>query len=78
MSIAEMKAELARLSPSELVELEEAVRRAKAGLPVASAAPAPDMGQFVDSLAGVMKFGPGWDAPLPLEDWEALRDDPSA
>jgi len=74
MSVAEIKAELLRLTPAELIDLEAALQRLKTAAPAA----APDMSQFVDSLAGVMKFGPGWDDPLPLEDWEALRDDPSA
>lgn len=73
MSIAEMKAELPKLTAAELVELEVALERIKA-----VSTPQPDMAQVVDSLAGAMKFGPGWDTSLPLEDWEALRDDPSA
>ncbi len=28
---------------------------------------------FLGCLAGTVKFGPGWDKPLPPEDWEALR-----
>lgn len=73
MSVAEIKAELPKLTPAELAEVESALQRLKTGSP-----PSPDMAQFVDSLASVMKFGPDWDAPLPLEDWEALRDNPSA
>ena len=34
---------------------------------------AADSGEFLGCLAGKIKFGPGWDDPLPPEDWEALR-----
>ena len=73
MSVAEMKAELTKLTAAELVELEVALQRIKSG-----SVPQADMAQVVDSLIGAMKFGPGWDEPLPLEDWDALRDNPSA
>lgn len=29
--------------------------------------------QFLGCLAGTVKFGPGWDDPLPSSDWDALR-----
>jgi DNA-directed RNA polymerase subunit RPC12/RpoP len=34
---------------------------------------AADDSEFLGSLTGPIKFGPGWDKPLPPEDWEALR-----
>ena len=41
-------------------------------------APSPDArkgdnSEFLGCLTGTIKFGPGWDQPLPPEDWEALR-----
>ena len=33
---------------------------------------AADNSKFLGCLAGTIKFGPGWDEPLPAEDWEAL------
>ena len=33
----------------------------------------PDMSQFLGKLSGTIKFGPGWEDPLPSEDWEALQ-----
>ena len=32
-----------------------------------------DNSAFLGCLTGKIKFGPGWDKPLPPEDWEALR-----
>ena len=40
----------------------------------ADTAPAPgDSSKFLGCLTGTIKFGPGWDKPLPEEDWEAMR-----
>jgi hypothetical protein len=35
--------------------------------------PEGDNSAFLGCLASTIKFGPGWDQPLPPEDWEALR-----
>lgn len=32
-----------------------------------------DNREFLGCLTGTIKFGPGWDRPLPPDDWEALR-----
>ena len=32
-----------------------------------------DNADFLGCLAGKITFGPGWEEPLPPEDWEALR-----
>ncbi len=31
-----------------------------------------DIGDFLGCLTGTVKFGPGWDQPLPREDWGVL------
>ena len=35
--------------------------------------PIGDNSAFLGCLTGTIKFGPGWDQPLPPEEWEALR-----
>jgi hypothetical protein len=32
-----------------------------------------DNSAFLGCLTGTIKFGPGWDKPLPEKDWEALQ-----
>lgn len=71
MSVAEIKSELKKLTPAELAEVEAALQQVKAAAVADDGKAAPE---FLGSLAGVMKFGPGWDSPLPMEDWEVLRD----
>jgi hypothetical protein len=72
MSVAEIKAELPKLTAKELVELEIALELAKSAVrpPVTPA-------DYFGCLRGTVTFKPGWDEDEPLEMWEALRDDPS-
>lgn len=35
-------------------------------------------GQFLGCMRGTVIFHPGWDDPLPLEMWDAYRDDGEA
>ena len=72
MSVAEIKTELKKLTPAELAEVEAALQQAKA---TTVATETTDPAQFFGSLAGVMKFGPGWDEPAPAGAWHAMRDD---
>jgi len=71
MSVAEIKAELPTLSPTELAELEQAVQQAKQG-------PLPETGEPLSSYfgcaRGTIRFLPGWDEP-DTELWDALKDD---
>ena len=72
MSVAEMKAELPKLTAKELVELEIAVELAKVAVQ-----PPVRPSDYFGCLRGTVTFKPGWDEDEPLEMWEALRDDPS-
>ena len=72
MSVAEIKAELPKLTAKELVELEMAVELAKA-----TVQPPVKPSDYFGCLRGTVTFKPGWDEDEPLEMWEALRDDPS-
>lgn len=74
MSIAEIKAEIEKLTPEEKKELHDA-------LEAAMSAPQKEpttMSEYLESLKGTAILKPGWDEDEPLEDWEALRDDPSS
>ena len=73
MSIAEIKAEIQKLSPEEKKELRDALEAA-----VSAQERAADASQFVGCLKDSVIFDPGWDEDEPLEDWEALRDDDSS
>lgn len=59
-----------KLTPDE--SLSDVILR-KVEAPPAPAVDAPT--HLFGSLAAVMHFGPGWENPLPSEDWEALRDE---
>ena len=74
MSVAEIKAQLTKLSPPELAEVEAALQQVKRATPV----PASELAEYVGCMRGVTVLKPGWDEDRPLEMWEALRDDPSA
>lgn len=73
MSVAEIKAELPKLSPPELAEVEAALQQAKLAVPATPAT----MSSYAGCMRGVTVLKPGWDEDEPLEMWEALRDDPS-
>lgn len=76
MSLAQIEAEIPQLTADELRELDRVLQ---ATLQEDSATePRPDISQWLGSLAGTIKFGPGWDDPLPLEDWELGRLYPAA
>ena len=73
MSVAEIKAEIQKLTPEEKKELHDALEA------VLSAQEKPaDASQFVGSLKDTVIFHPGWDEDEPFEDWEALRDNDSS
>ena len=74
MSVAEIKAELPKLTPTERAEVEALLQQLKQPMPVPVSALTAYMGCMRDFT--VLK--PGWDEDEPLEIWEALRDDPSA
>jgi hypothetical protein len=73
MSIAEIKAEIEKLTPEQKKELHEALEAATS--PPEKAAVISD---YLGSLRGTVIFHPGWDEDEPLEDWEVLRDDDSS
>lgn len=73
MSVAEMKAELPKLTAAELVELEVALDLAKAAVQ-----PPVKPSDYFGCMRGMAELKPGWDEDEPLEMWKALRDDPSA
>ncbi len=73
MSIAEIKAEIQKLTPEQKRELHDALEAAM----TAPAKPV-TMSEYLESLQGTAVLKPGWDENESLEDWEALRDDPSA
>lgn len=73
MSLAELKAEIAQLSPEQLealrLEIESELTKKKAP---------PDFANFAEyaaSLRGMMTLNPGWDDDEPIEQWNAERDD---
>ena len=74
MSVAEIKAELPKLTPPELAEVELALQQLKQTTPPT----APEMADYMGCMRGTAELKPGWDEDEPLEMWEALRDDPSA
>lgn len=73
MSLAEIKAEIAKLTPEQKKELRDALE---------AATTPPEKGtvisDYLGALRGTVIFHPGWDEDEPLEDWEALRDDDSS
>jgi hypothetical protein len=73
MSVAEIKAEILKLTPEEKKELHDALEKAlmNPGKPV-------DVSQYLGCMKGTAVLKPGWDEDEPLEDWEALRDDASS
>jgi hypothetical protein len=73
MSIAEIKAEIEKLTPEEKKELRDALETA-----IAAPQKAADMSEYLGSLRETAVLKPGWDEDEPLEDWEALRDDASS
>ena len=72
-SVAEIKAEIQKLTPEEKKELRNALEAAL------SAPEKPTtMAEYLGCLKGATILKPGWDEDEPLEDWEALRDDASS
>jgi len=69
MSVAEIKAELPKLTPAELVEVEVAVELAKAAVQ-----PPVKPSDYFGCMRGTVTFLPGWDEP-DTELWNALKDD---
>ena len=73
MSVAEIKAEIQKLTPEEKKELRNALEAAL------SAPEKPTtMAEYLGCLKRATILKPGWDEDEPLEDWEALRDDASS
>ena len=73
VSVAEIKAEIQKLTPEEKKELHDALETAM----TAPGKPA-TMSDYLGSLRDSVIFHPGWDEDEPLEDWEALRDNDSS
>jgi hypothetical protein len=71
MSIAEIKAEIAKLTPEEKKQLREALEADSSVLPKEPAT----MAEYLGSLRGTVILKPGWDSDEPLEQWNAERDD---
>jgi hypothetical protein len=71
MSVAEIKAEIAKLTPKEKKELREAL---EADITVPPKEPT-TMEEYLGSLRGTIILKPGWDDDEPLEQWNAERDD---
>ena len=71
MSVAEIKAEIEKLTPEEKEQLRDAL---EAEISVPPKEPT-TMEEYLGSLRGNTILKPGWDDDEPLEDWEALRDD---
>jgi hypothetical protein len=74
MSLAEIKAEIEKLTPEEKKQLRDALE-ADMGTPTKEPG---TMAEYLGSLKGTTILKPGWDEDEPLEDWEALRDDDSS
>jgi hypothetical protein len=74
MSVAEIKAEIEKLTLEEKKELHDALESAL----MASQKPPTTMSEYMGSMRDTAVLKPGWDEDEPLEDWEALRDDSSA
>jgi len=70
MSIAEIKAEIEKLTPDQKKELRDALEAVTS--PPEQAAV---ISNYLGALRGTVIFHPGWDEDEPLEDWEVLRDD---
>jgi hypothetical protein len=73
MSIAEIKAEIQKLTPEEKKELRDVLEAAMT-VPEKPAT----MSDYLGSLRDTVIFHPGWDEDEPLEDWDALRDNDSS
>jgi hypothetical protein len=73
MSVAEIKAEILKLTPEEKKELHDALAASLAtpDQPI-------DVSQYLGCMRGTAVLKPGWDNDEPLEAWDALRDDTSA
>jgi hypothetical protein len=75
MSIREIQAELKKLTPAELTQVETLVREIKAAPPATpqggNTIPG-TLADYWDSLRGTVTLKPGWDMDEPLEVWEAL------
>jgi hypothetical protein len=71
MSVAEIKAEIEKLSPEEKKRLREAL-----DAEISPTAKEPTtMAEYLGSLRGPLILKPGWDSDEPLEQWNAERDD---
>jgi hypothetical protein len=71
MSVAEIKAEIEKLTPEKKKQLRDAL---EAEISVPPQEPT-TMEEYLGSLRGTTILKPGWDDDEPLEDREALRDD---
>ena len=70
MSIAEIKAEIEKLTPDQRKELRDALEAVTCPQEQAAV-----ISNYLGGLRGTVIFHPGWDEDEPLEDWEVLRDD---
>jgi hypothetical protein len=73
MSVAEIKAEIQKLTPEEKKELHDAL---EAAMSPPEKEPT-TMAEYLGSLRGTVILKPGWDDDEPLEQWNAERDDVS-
>ena len=71
MSLAEIKAEILKLTPEEKKELRDALDAATS--PIGKEPTT--MAEYLGSLRGTVILKPGWDDDEPLEQWNAERDD---
>jgi hypothetical protein len=71
VSVAEIKAEIQKLTPEEKKELRDAL---EAAVPPMGKEPM-TMADYLGSLRGTVILKPGWDDDEPLEQWNAERDD---
>lgn len=73
MSLTELKAEIAQLSPEQLeaLRLEIEAELTKKQIPRDFA----NFAEYAASLRGMMILKPGWDDDEPLEQWNAKRDE---
>lgn len=73
MSLMQIEAEIAKLTPEEIQHLQQSLADELARK---SAEPI-NMAENLGCTRGMMTLLPGWDQDEPLEMWEALRDDTS-
>jgi hypothetical protein len=71
MSVAEIKAEIQKLTPDKKKELRDALEVAMSP----TGKEPTTMAEYLGSLRGTVILKPGWDDDEPLEQWNAERDD---